>query len=1645
MSILDGITSGLEDMFSLGENQDRSLDVVEGGNVKKYGKLGSFANKFDQSAERNYVEEGYLRKDLFNVDPKQREIIMQEPNITVLIKKRMFSSLAENFDTKYMDADEKIFYKASKILFENKCKQLSAYEKLCRIERANASAGEFDSALLPLIISLADELENADFLPLFNGEVKVNNDLKKFSKVIDQIKKVYTFSPNRQYTEWLKDNNKLFTPQLGEGTGVIEFTNVTNLSTNTSVVSGNSGGCSLNFTDPFELMVITEVDIEKALSDATNVANNHLIFRMGKESADNIIARNTKLLNDKRRARGAGDITFKINPDTLLSKRVIAIVDALGEEVHFTYDAALGLGGLGVGNGVQIDPSCLRGGALLGENGLATKVNKRVNVEFLRIDFTDKNNFNSEENLFKDIVVNLFNKLQLDANARSLNRELAKTNNYARRKMRFNFLGKLIIQAMDQIHIYIGSKTSNDTKVLSGLQSAFTGLGAMQNSNIMLNDIKNLAYSQFMPSGNFDFEMEKNVILGPQFPSYLWGILRNQFVNERGGTHVFAGLVDSAVSNYNDGAFTVSVQGRDNLEYLTQGFVNFKPSAEVWNGALYDPLTPFETKFDAVSSNFKNNNPELLKENKALLAAKNLLKYKSGPLAGQSVTEENLIHDAVIDSANVKRRVFHAPDGLVYKWKEGIGTFVRYGDSLQANDANKVLSQPTIAPPLAGQDVMNSISLLITGEPYNYANYYKAIREFGGGKMPSEAGKSSAHTFFDSFRSELTKRNIMWGNFIPFKNLVVGESQYSSVLQGQASITNESSNVSDLLKQQQDLLDQQSVIESAQQSDDRIPNAVDILKKRIQDIDDKIKLAQDNLDHLLTTDGKSLSVVGNDVSFNYDNFINNTPNNVNKNLFDPSSRRQLRKKINFLTRRFSWKVRANEDQNLMIVDDTYDKDYDIIAFEKELQNIELLNSEFTSVKDKVFAAAQILNMEVFCDTQGHIRVRPPAWNKVPSSVFYRMLQLKDDSGIQLFPQFLNDLFTNQLKGVMQRIEALEDLIRLDVMLLGAGSVSSNDQSTMESYINTDLKGAANGQGSFKFLSNVSGNMTSVEDLLKSEESAQDGFGDFARAAKTTNFFTAADRSRATRNLLDLVPLSANTVDYRSVDAIIKRIETKTGQQVNLDDLYINNIYGTTNTPLLTKRRPDIVKLSNDLANKIGERQKLVKIAYSLLKNYKEVTAIDKDKSFGNKIIIPGTYHNSNIPEFYENLIEDESYDDLGPNSGSRYIIKNSRILAYDISENKPEYTHVSVTGLIDPNTIGNQSLLNPGDAIGSGNAQVTAEAIDYDMWRMYGVTQSTPVKAPFFSNPRTQCAPYAATLLSKARQNILRGSITIIGNEYMQPGEVVYLEQRGLLFYVESVRHQFQYDSTFTTTLQVSFGHTPGEYIPTPFDVVGKMIYLNRDNAQIINLKQFNTYDELSIGAILIDNNQIVKDNSEGTRTKYFYSDAIFSGNYGIANDKTISNMAYYVAQKVNAHASKGSNINVKVELRVYYDDVVGGVDFDLYRAAQSLKEILINPDSAPAGAVDFKASKQSFNNFKDANGKDMINIETINISDTTGERRRPSEKAFDAARNIAKTKPFGQGAFEKYSDSILNTMYKGIIDCYIAFEDAKPANEGKK
>lgn len=1619
---LSELAGALEDQFGLGENQNHTLDIVEGGTTLRYGKLGDFAKKFDQTAERKYVEDGFLRLDSYNVVPKQFEILMQEPDVTVLVKKRAFSSLSENFRIDHMDKDEKLFFKATKILFQNKCKQIAALERLHKVNRISKEVGQLSDQLMPLVISLVDSLDTASSISsnsvdsvqdVLDGSIDVSNGLSKLKNTIDKIRKVYSFTNASLYTNWLTDISNPFRAQFGQGTGVIELTNVLQVGTTTSTEFGG-GNCNFSIADPYGLMRITSHDIERALSDATNQVYNKKIFQFGKENMDASVARFTKQLNDKRAARGANPIQFIVNPDTLLGKRVRAIIDGIGVEIQFTYDPALGLSGIAPGvGGVNVSQEFLRGGPEVAEDGLDdvksnVTTNNETGVSIKRLIAA------SELSLFSDVVEKIFTSLQLKQNSQSITKQNSEVTNYARRKLRLHYLGRQMIQPMDQVHIYMGSKSRFDSKLNGGLKNMFTGLGFLQNLNNSIFNTKNQIDALFNPSGNASFQVEKAIYAGPDFPNWLWTLMRNHFVNDTAGAHVFGGIVRQARGQYGPGGYNVSVDCADNTAYFDMGRVNMKPSIDVFNGPLLDPLTPFKSTSGSVTGLAKSKNPELLQENKELLEQR-VARFKAGPNAGKLVTQKNLGQDYEISKNNPTiKKVFYSPDGFVYRWKEGIGTLTKFSNSFDIVGDNNVGSPNLARDPFAGQDVMNTLSLLITGIPYNYSTFFKAARTLDNYGRDPQTGQDSAYSFYQSLTSDLQKNNLLWGNFIPFKQLVMDEKSFSQVIKSQFTIQNNNELIERKILEIQDLNNKLKFFEGTPVLDAGNNSLRDSLKSKLVETQNTLNKLYGGIVEELKTSKQYLTIAGDDVSFNFDEYVNNNPSS-SKGLSDPSVRQDIRRRLNYLTRRMAWQVRANEDKNLLVIDDSYDRDYDITAFEQALGDLSLFNSDYVTVSGKIKTTAQLLDLEVFCDSQGHIRIRPPQYNRIPSSVFYRLLQLKKSMGIQLFPQFIEEMFEDQIKSLVEQIEIIEDQIRIDGALLGK---------TTDSDVISLIRGLSDASNfhhgdPFVFLSDESGTILEMKNIFsESNPDKKLALKDNAitarvnsQASLTTIFDTVTRAKFLVSQGLGQQQAADKALSNDRINKIInERLYPKTGQQYNLDNFLSKSVDGAISAPPI--KVVDAFKVAKDLSEKIYQRQKLIKLAANALKNAQEVISLDEDSSTATKLIAPEFSKKSGVPKVFETMIEDESFDDLGPGSGERYVIKRSQIISYTIHEEPPAYTAIQVNGLLNtflPNSELPSSLnlsFSPGAS--DGNALITATAIDYDMWRMYGFRTTQAVPAPFLSDPDSQCAPYALSLLNRARQDILRCDLVMAGNEFMQPGEVVYVEDLELLFYVKSVQHNFTYGSTFTTSLTLTYGHTPGEYVPTTLDIIGKLLYKNRDASTYVNYRQNSAFNDKSLGVFVLD-----KRVSSGN-----VQDIITQGNFGEQNIKLINDILFTTQFAMNTNKDINSQLKAKVQLRIYGN---GSVDPTLQSAASAIYNLLTGQQNMETKPIVGKANITL--------DKSDVEIVPVDVS-KTDQTLSPSQRAVDTVRNLQSSVGSTFGSTNK----ITTILYGYIIDCWVSF-----------
>jgi hypothetical protein len=211
---------------------------------------------------------------------------------------------------------------------------------------------------------------------------------------------------------------------------------------------------------------------------------------------------------------------------------------------------------------------------------------------------------------------------------------------------------------------------------------------------------------------------------------------------------------------------------------------------------------------------------------------------------------------------------------------------------------------------------------------------------------------------------------------------------------------------------------------------------------------------------------------------------------------------------------------------------------------------------------------------------------------------------------------------------------------------------------------------------------------------------------------------------------------------------------------------------------------------------------------------------------------------------YKEEIINQRFDNLGVGSHKRFIIGDDVIINFSFSEAPPPYTRVDVSGQTD--LIDINAAADP--------LYVWAGAVDYDLWREFGYNQKDVTK-PFFRTDARQCQRYAEFLINRARKEIVTGTVTLIGNEYYQLGDVVFFEPYGLLFYVTGINHSFSFGQQFTTTLTLSYGRAPGEYIPTPLDIIGK-------NLLVASTGKNNVASEISDSNKLItgDNKTLARD-----------------------------------------------------------------------------------------------------------------------------------------------------------------------------------------
>lgn len=1576
--------------------QDSSGDLT-GYETEILNKLIQKTNSFEQ---RRYLENGFLRAK----KPRNFEIWMQEPDYTVLVKKRHFTSLSENYRPDLMSKDEKLHIRAIKKLFQNKSNALGAYERLSKIEKFVQNDGMINDTTFGMLFASFDVLNNLS--PTMIDQ--------KTKNILETIRKIKIFSKPNNITTWLTDPSTSYFSQLGDGTGVIEFTNIESIETTCSVNFGE-GSASLTFADPYKLMLITEEDIERAISEVSSFYGQQSFFRVVKEETEITIADLKTRLNQLRKSRNLGEIFFSISEFGFSTPRVIAIVSSIGQPINYTFNG----GFLGFFENVTFDFSNLSNG-------------EELNLE--------------EQKLFSKILENYSNLFSFHQSSQAELKTYNKSTNVVRKKMFLEFNGRCMVQPMDRIHIYCSSKTQRDTKINSGLFSSYSADSLLQNLNQKLFSFQNSLsdFKSLFNSGNNNFylEAEKNNLVGSDFPTWLWIILRNSFTHQGAQTHIFGGIVQNPSHSSSNGVYSLRVSASDQTAYFKAGQININPAVDVFNGDLYDPLTPFKSNFDG-SSGLVTSKPELLEENVRLLNT-GVVRSKFGRFRGTILTPEVYnFPEADIIAGNFFRRKFHDPDGFIYRWKEGIGTRILFGEPHVPELFQKETSPSITADPFAGQDVMNVLSLLISGQPYNFNNFFRSAILSGNLNREYLLNTEGTRSFLRGLTNDLISQNQIWGNFQPFKKMILNQGSYAFLRNGEFDLSTTNRKLSELLRKRAEKFDELTTvanqfanqpqfyrtgIQGQKIVDDTgglLINSLGVSKlgTEIIDLDFEIQQTEKNFQkHIQEAnthiqDG-TLKIFGDDISFDT-SLTNQTSSTVAQKL---KAQQELRNRLLSLTYRPIWKVRANEDLNYFIVDDSYDKNYDIQAFEKALiSGLSTFRSTYTTVFQQIQGVQQLLGLEVFCDTQGHIQARPPQYNRMPSSVFQKMLQNKKSKGVQIFPEFLENLFFNQLQGVSDKIEIVEDEIRLRVLLLGG----KNDFEAQKILGGSTL--GAQGSREFIFLTNPDDGKFGAKDvrLLLLQSYAEVDGDTFNRGLNALNQnLKSANLNTFSFDIIQRVSIvnpvkGFNLLDVETEDLFVKiakRIEQKTSVPAKKQSEFLL-ADRTARGPGLSQL--DLLNLTEQISQFLSERQQLVTLLSRAVQNLSSGRDLNDHPEKMKTLLYPSLISGQDLeyPEILSHMIEDEKLDDLGPGSAERFLLTDGKIISLTVSENPPEWTSVEVNGQLENNLVSLPAGTAGISPEGGGNGIASAFAVDYDMWKHYGHRSPHSVTQPLFSSPESQCAPYAVYLLNLARKNIFKADCTTIGNEYYQPGEVYYIEDRNLLFYIDSVSHSYQSGSNFTSSLRLTYGHSPGEYIPNMLDILGKSLYSKQNPASLVRHVRFGEIENQKyLSSLFIDLNY-----ETGL-------DSLLLGMMGEENRKSLSNIMLgslgYLAPNSNIYF-------YKVQIRIYNNSAKStATNPKLISAAQAVQDWILYPQKTTLTS-DGKSLSPDTENFKPNISKEQIEIIEVDLSDENISLS-PSQGAWNLSRLSLLSSDFPNTNLEE------SVLYSSILDIYFVYDSAE-------
>lgn len=1398
-------------------------------------------------------------------EANKRAFITQRPKATLFVKKRMFSSLAENHDVRFMNDFERLYIRTVKNLFQRKCDEIAFYESLVSIDSIYETGGFLKvdkavDALYASVFSIASEafditnlnpqslanfiltnssvasigdssLDAATFLQ-DNGTGTFDFDrIVRMTRQLADLKQRSDRSKSSMYTSWIVDPSEDDVALLGYGVGVIELNLLSSIGSNVGL---SSGSLRLEFEDPYKLMLITDADIEIAVRQSLRQEGGlSAIGLIDSTSGSQInLAYARKLdeeLNRLRVSRSAQTISFEFAIDGA----AIGKID--GTNISFDKNTLRNF----------YNPSVDSKSAFA-----ALKPREYVRVQQI-IDLLEKYN----ASLLQDI--SLFQK----DNA---------LFNPLRKRLRAEFLGHQIIQPMDVCHVFVNSNTRIDTPA-SGQDPDRMLTGSIIND---LNNSSNVLSDEAI-------KHERNEI-APDVPYGIYKAMRELVIYRDDGVSISAGLVSSVNSNYqaSSGKYSINVSCDDFTTYLKLSRFNTFPSLSQSDQLLYDPLTPFDFKSDPTTGLVLDKRQiRLSDENQKRLK---LLRFNAGSKSGQRVGDEK---DLIVDIEQINKKsviTFQHVPGIIYKWKEGIVTTTLNANSAPLitgsgpglNDLKNDLGASFIDDPFGNLDAADIISILITGQPYSYSSFLRNAIEIGS--FTSENANSSK-TFFNYLFDFLGKTKSLYGNFIPAKNRVLNKSDIFAAFTAEQSILGDNQAVTKLT---QDLVKLQTNLKIAGFNGSISKDSGSFENQSLAEINaikQKILDAQASIDRQASKlpAQAQISLAGNKTFLQIDD----------KNLDSVSDG------IKYRLKRKPEDVRFNQDKNFFIVSDKYDTDTNIRAFlaNKGDKKFDVINNnDWMDIYQKVAQVSNQIDFEFFADHNGNLVFRPPEYNKTPMSLLVRLFEMAATDKVSLFPEFLTNLFTSRLDSTLSSLFRVELQI-YEAILLGSGSLLKDISGSQFQITPALAMTSASDDIDSSIQRSASGLRYKLDEAAIIRLAQKDSSSNSA-AHTATVFGPAGQLSFLMSNVLDS---SSNKVitDTLTRDKFAEKARVST----TVDELIrvrkeIFNLDGITviDADIKEQAQKDLYeanagdsssltrfKISNNLKDSISLRQILIQDCAKLMTQYTDQNSINdiakqivlSGANFSRPIlsdIFKGTQNKNVFPPYLADLIEDDFHNDEGFASGKRFIIQDDVILSLETTDRPPDFTQTTV--------LGGQNLIGESFGYQGGMPSLTANAVDFDMWRQYGFRSGgRTINRADFTNAETQCAPYAVFELLRERKNLQTASISLIGNEFYQVGDVVYVNSLGLLYYVVSVAHSIDLNSAgFTTTLELKYGRALGEYIPSPLDMIGKgLLNIARKETGFRIARNLNPSEQVQfIGTIFVPNYQQISSYSLDSTTR---------------------------------------------------------------------------------------------------------------------------------------------------------------------------------